>query len=381
MCTQRTTKPSSSEAGATGRAATSCAERRRGQPRLTTAGRVPRGTGSTRCVAVAFSFTNGDSAYPRARSQPMTLFTRAASPPARKLSRRKLSSRSTPASPRPSGDYTRPTSPTPTEKSAPRKLRRKSHGAYYASASPHSPPASPVTSYAYANGHSISPRRLPGQFVASPRASRDYDEREPSPSQLQSRGVERAPVREEKPREVQAQPQSTATTTGLRAPTFGPYVCELEDQDDEVTPQDRHYVARMLAKCVVPPSLTSYRVEADPPRCCDQPRAAARVLGPEPDRDPLGVRSAVPLSRQRAQLPPRHVRATEGPLIAPLWPPVRLRAETPRTGRPVRRLRVGSRRRRALAALRVPLLPVRAQDARAEGRKGRVLDGAHPDIL
>ncbi|GAA5912338.1 hypothetical protein JCM8208_003330 [Rhodotorula glutinis] len=206
--------------------------------------------------------------------QPTTLFAArvpSSAAPARKLSRSKSRSRR----PSSSGDPTRPTSPSsyshshspdPVEPqtahphphpAGPRKLRRKSHGAYYASSSvsASSPPASPVTSYAYAQGHGVgpSPRRLPGQVVASPRGSLPRDEqggygREEEKVTTAAGRVER----EVKRAEGQQQPASETARDGggpgaLRAPSFGPYVCELEDQDDEVTPQDRHYVARMLA--------------------------------------------------------------------------------------------------------------------------------------
>lgn len=218
--------------------------------------------------------------------QPTTLFAARTTIPTRKLSRSKSRSR------RPSGEYARPTSPTyshsngygaePQHPPGPRKLRRKSHGAYYAApVSASSPPASPVTSYAYAQGHgagpraATSPRRLPGQVVASPRGSESRDEGERERERGHGHGhgregekgaaarAERDGRREEQQvplatREDPAARERNGGGPALRAPAFGPYVCELEDQDDEVTPQDRHYVARMLAKCVLPsPPLRS----------------------------------------------------------------------------------------------------------------------------
>ncbi|GAA5857428.1 hypothetical protein JCM9279_002509 [Rhodotorula babjevae] len=217
-----------------------------------------------------------DAAADDHHHQPTTLFAArvpSAAAPARKLSRSK--SRSS----RPSGEYARATSPTYSHANGyshgaephppehpppgPRKLRRKSHGAYYAaplSGSASSPPASPVTSYAYAQGHGVgagragpSPRRLPGQVVASPRGSMSRDEHggREGDKVPAARG-EREARREEQQvpltasaREVE--PAGHGGGPALRSPAFGPYVCELEDQDDEVTPQDRHYVARMLA--------------------------------------------------------------------------------------------------------------------------------------
>ena len=127
----------------------------------------------------------------------------------------------------------------------------------------------------------MSPRRLPGQVVASPRGSESRDEGERERERGYGLGregekgaaarAEREGRREEQVavREDPAARERNGGGPALRAPAFGPYVCELEDQDDEVTPQDRHYVARMLAKCVVllplPPLGSSEPESLTPP--------------------------------------------------------------------------------------------------------------------
>jgi len=110
-----------------------------------------------------------------------------------------------------------------------------------------------------------------------------------------------------------------------------------------------------------------------------QPRAPVRVQRAEPDRDPERLRLAVPPLRQRAQLAPG-LGALAQARLALLRPPLVFIAQARRARRPVHRVRMGPARGGPVAPVRVPVRAVRAPDARAQGRKGRVLGRALAEV-